>query len=423
MKHFAINTVSLTLARGLSFGGRAFALLLLAERAAPGELAAATIAVTLAETARAVGDLGLEVWLVRTVGLTADGGSRRRAANAALTLRLIGGALAALAVWVIAREAAGLAPVLAGAAAALAITGLAVGVPVAALQGRMQLSRLMRSLVPILALGLAVMVMAAHAGAGAAVLLFVLAAFECAAVGATARQAEIAAPWRSRLPWRELGALLRECVPTAVFNALVGVYSRLDVWLLAAAGGAALSTYTVAFRMYQPASLLLGAIAGVAYARMARALGPGGPPRDGQSPGAPPPGARRRVTLPVLVAGVAGAVALVAGFDGLGVWALDHPFARYADAEPVLLTLGFLLPVAGVNGLLTAVLAARGRFVVLCRLAAFNLVVFTVALRALIPAYGATGAAMALLIGESCNLGVQSWLVRASHDAQPRPGR
>ena len=111
------------------------------------------------------------------------------------------------------------------------------------------------------------------------------------------------------------------------------------------------------------------------------------------------------------------------GFDGLGVWALDHPFARYADAEPVLLTLGFLLPVAGVNGLLTAVLAARGRFVVLCRLAAFNLVVFTVALRALIPAYGATGAAMALLIGESCNLGVQSWLVRASHDAQPRPGR
>ncbi len=142
----------------------------------------------------------------------------------------------------------------------------------------------------------------------------------------------------------------------------------------------------------------MAALSGVAYASMARSIGHN---RD----------ARLVIGTKLRLAIAVSATGLVVGFLILATSIVGHYFSRYDDAKAVLTPFAFLLPAVGINGLCVATLSARGKFTTLCKLAAFNLVVFAVALFALIPVGGASGAATGLLIGETCSLCVLIWLV------------
>lgn len=387
------------MARGLAFGGRAVLLLLLAWTATPHELSGAAIAVTLAETSRVVFDLGIETWLVRAIGLARDRESDLRARQSAFALRMLCATVAAIGVYFIATSIASLNPRLAGAAAVLTVTGLLGGVPVAVLQGRLQLHRLLTSQIPILAVGLVTVFIEARMHVVTDAMLITLGAFESVAVMAMIRVSGLGNWAAGRTNLQDLRALMRECAPVALFNILVGAYLRLDVWFIAALAISSLPTYTVAFRLYQPTILLLSSIAGVAYAAMAKNIG-----RDSTS--------KLSVGVWTVLGGAGFMLALALIMRILGGLAIDQWFSRYTAAKRVLLVFAFLLPVVGTNGMLTAIFSAHGHFRMLSKLAAFNLVVFAIALFELVPRYGAVGAAAALLLGEIANMCVQIWLVR-----------
>lgn len=398
LMHFAISTVSLTLARGLSFGGRAVVLLLLVSILPPPEVNYAVIAVTLADTARLVCDFGVEVWLVRAIGAARSEAGGQIEAKAGLAIRLVAAMLASVAVWFVAKWIVNLRNSLALTASILTLTGLVIGVPIAVLQARSQLPRLMFSVVPLLAVGLGVVAALTHVAANGTLALLVLAVFEAAATVASLLQSKLA----PKLNFRSYSGVLirvREFLPVASYNALVGSYMRLDVWFLAWLNPAALPTYTVAFRLYQPVALAAAAFAGVAYAAIARQI-------SGN------PDARMVLGVRLLLGVALAALGVVVGFLAATSSMVVHWFPAYLAAIAVLTPLALLLPIVGINGICVAMLAARGRFPTLCAVATFNLVIFAVALRALIPAFGASGAAAGLLIGETCSLCVLAWLVR-----------
>ncbi len=393
--------MALTFARGLSFGSRALVLLLLARVAPPSAISNAAIAVTLADTARLVFDLGVEVWLVRAIGSAPNIEQASDSADAGLVLRLISAALAAAAVWTIARFVSDVGIRFALAGALLTATGLFSGVPIAVMQARFELIRLRFSLIPILLFGVIAVAAASHFVSDAATLLLALGGFESIAICAALVQCRLAPIRRIRSTKARLLSGMRECIPVALYNGLVGGYTRLDVWLLAFFNIAALPTYTVAYRMYQPAGLCLAAIGGVAYASMTRAVRGDARTKIG-------------VSHRMLVAAGTCTVFLVVGFIALSTGAVSYLFPQYPQAVYASIPLALLLPITGYNGICVAMLFAQGRLYALCRLAGFNCLAFAAILIELIPAYGATGAAAGMLCGELVSMVVLTSLVRSS---------
>ena len=401
MKTLAVNSLYLTLARGLAFGSRAILLLILARMSTQHEFIEATITVTLAETFRVAADLGVETWLVRAIGIAVSPIEEARALQSGVTLRIFGAVGAATIAALIALGPLGLGGWFAGVAAVLTITGLIGGVSVAILQARMQLQRLARSQIPILVTALVVVYVEARAHRSTEVILLTLAMFEIGSMIATIIVADVHRWMRGLLTVRDLRVVIAECTPVAIFNMLVGIYLRLDVWCITIYAAAALPTYSVAFRLYQPAALVTSSMAGVVYAAMARRFG------------LQQPGTRRHdVGTGILIAVATVGLAVLLWFGGPKF--ISGIFPHYARAAGVVRIFAMSVPIVAMNGMLTSILAARGRFVSLSRLAAFNLVVFALALRFLVPAYGAIGAATALLLGETLNTGLQAWLVRTN---------
>lgn len=403
MKDLVLNTLALTLIRGLLFGGRALVLLALALVGQPGAVASAAVAVTLAETARFVFDFGIDVLLVRAIATAATREAQTRAAFEGLMMRVGGALIGAPLVALAATLFLHLRPGLSVAAAVLTMTGLISGVPVAVLQGRLQLQRLGYSAIPLLGLGLGVLVYAAARGAGNSLLLLALAGLEGAAALAAFAQADLLRAPRAMPSAADFKSLMRRCAPIALFSGIVGAYLRLDVWVLASLAPLSLATYTVAYRLFQPGSLLVASIAGVAYASIARSWGTIRATR--------PTGAQLLLIAATLVA-------LGCAFFPVALWITARLYARYSGVQALLPIFAALLPIVGANGLCTAVLSAHGRFTPLCRLGAFNLVVFGAALLVLVPQRGALGAAAALLISESINLCIQALLVLRSSPVQ-----
>jgi O-antigen/teichoic acid export membrane protein len=118
------------------------------------------------------------------------------------------------------------------------------------------------------------------------------------------------------------------------------------------------------------------------------------------------------VSSKAIIIGIAVAAVLMSTLAAIGNLAIDQFLPRYRDAKGVLMILTLLIPVLGFNGLCTAALSVRGRFITLCKLAAFNLVLFAILLLAIVPSCGAAGAAMALLLGEICNSWIQARILR-----------
>jgi O-antigen/teichoic acid export membrane protein len=265
------------------------------------------------------------------------------------------------------------------------------------MQARLEMHRLLYSQIPILIVGLTFVVVAARHHASAESTLFILATFECLAVGATLLQSDLLKPLNRHVSLSDIGDAFRGCLPVALFNALVGAYSM---------SAASLPTYTVAFRLYQPWSLITASIAGVAYAGMARSM-------------RHPANVGITVTRKLVLTGLAGASCLMLIIIGAGVAVICQFLPQYRNAILVLAILTPLIPIMGFNGLCTAFLSVAGKFNTLCRLAGFNLLVFAAVLLALIPPYGAAGAALALLIGETCNALIQAWLLRP-YTVRPR---
>jgi O-antigen/teichoic acid export membrane protein len=211
---------------------------------------------------------------------------------------------------------------------------------------------------------------------------------------------------------RELGAnrrhvsvaevlkLLQKCLPVAGTLIISILYTRLDVLILSAFLTAeALGYYGVAFRITEPFMMIAGAFSASSYSYLSVAIANG---RDDI------PSLVKKYGTSVAAYGAVSCMLLALLAPVIIRWTLPS----YVAATPILLVLAVALLFRVVNGYLTSVIHAYGRFFWITRAAVFNLVLIGGLLLIFVPTMGAVGAAVSLLVGEMINSAVQLVLVK-----------
>lgn len=200
----------------------------------------------------------------------------------------------------------------------------------------------------------------------------------------------------------DLPGLLRGTVPFAAAAVLLTLYYKLDVLLLAHwRAEDEVGVYAAAYRFVDVLQALVVVAVMAAYPRLARVAARAAGPRRWE-------GTRLAETAVLAAVPIAGALWLAR--EPVVGWLYGQ---GYAAAAPVLALLAPLLPTLALNLVGGYVLSSRGRMARVAALYAAATVV-SVGLNALlIPAHGARGAALAMLLSESLLAGGFVLLLRA----------
>jgi PST family polysaccharide transporter len=192
-------------------------------------------------------------------------------------------------------------------------------------------------------------------------------------------------------PWPLMRRLLVTLVPfTAAFVVLTSYY-KVDILLVEGwRGNAEAGLYAAAYKFVDVAQALTIVLAAALYPRLSRAVaGSGGQASERAA-------ATRALELTVVAAVPAAGM----------LWLLREPVVAllfgdaYAGAVPVLALLAAVLPVLAVNVLGTFILAAAGRMAAVAMLYSGALLMNVALNAAAIPALGAPGAALAMVVSE-----------------------
>lgn len=218
--------------------------------------------------------------------------------------------------------------------------------------------------------------------------------------------------WRA--PWPLVARLLRSLAPFAAAFVLLTAYLKADILLLERwRGGAEAGVYNAAFKFVDLAQALSLVVATALYPRLSRLAAARGERGEGRR------WAAGRATELLLLGGVPAAAVL---------WLLREPVVTllygeaYAPSVAVLARLAPALPFLALNALGTVVLAASGRMRAVAALYLGALLMKLALDLALIPAGGAAGAALAMLLAEAtlgCGMLVALWRLAS---AAPHPG-
>ena len=202
----------------------------------------------------------------------------------------------------------------------------------------------------------------------------------------------------SRATLRQLASVAWPLAGTAV---VVLLYFRINTILLATfVGLKAVASYAAAYKLSEAFLLVAAALSGTTLPVLAAALR-GGPNREGVR-------AYQASIAVSLAAAVPFALVLTLG----GRFLLVHLFgATYASSAYALAVLGWATVLMAVNVQTTNALVALDRERLVFGIAAINLVVNIVANLLLIPRMSFDGAALATLITEAGNVGMQGVLV------------
>ncbi len=198
---------------------------------------------------------------------------------------------------------------------------------------------------------------------------------------------------RVRFSLSETIALLKESLPVGLTVSSVVLYFRLDnLFIFKFTGEAALGLYALCYRIVEPALLIPFAFSTTSYTFLS-AL-------EYQQAGA-----RKvarillRTMWPAFV--FSSAVAGFALFTGRPL--MIRFFPAYRAAYPIILVLVLTLSVRTVNAALVPVLNSRAKYSLLAKITALNLLFNLLFVIALVPKWGALGAAWAAFLTESFN--------------------
>lgn len=398
------NSTALVALRATNLLARLAVLFAIAHGVPPAVFGLVVFAMSVAEIAKVAADFGMDTLAIREYaadGPPDDPGAHARFASALAAGKLVFGGLAyaglaAWFVWSAPREQAELGLI----AGATAVTALLISYSLDWYQARLSIARVfvpvvvtnvLLALVAVLLvprlpdLRLRVALFPALELASGLVLLVLL-----------RRESLLSAPW---IAFGRVPGLLAACLPIAVTNIVIMLYSRLDVLVLSSrVDTAAVGHYGIAFRLTEPIQIAAAAFALSVFSRFSAWF------RDPSAP-------LRRPALRYLLAtlGYGASAALALGL--LAPPVIHRFFAEYAPAIPVLRILAATLVFRSLNATLAGIIQGAGRFRLLTGIALWNLVLVFTLLSWFVGPYGAPGAALALLAGEGLNTLIQMVVV------------
>jgi O-antigen/teichoic acid export membrane protein len=388
-------------ARGIPLAARVLTLLALARYTSEQDFAHAALIVAIAEAGRLVADLGTDTWSIRAIATSKSEDARALIIGDSLAVKALASSLLILSLWI--AQSRLLPPM--SITDLLLITMLVLSSQFVGLATSVEqaLAKL-RSLLPILAasysLIFVIALLAATRTADGRLSLMAFGLCEAIVAGILlARLSDFqAVHWPTNV-LRSASRMARASAPVAALNVMIGLYSRLDVMAVAQISSAAVATYSIAYRLFQPFSFAAAGLGLAVYARSSIAA---------QFSLAAQRAIVQRSIATALIAGSLGTVLLWL----LGPTVVEGLFAGYSDAVPVLRMLAPLVLITAIGGSLTGILMGYGRFNAVLGIASLNLVWIGALLSWLVPTKGATGAAQALLMAEATNVMLQLWLVR-----------
>ena len=394
------NSTALVALRATNLLARLAVLFAIAHGVPPAAFGLVVFALAVAEIGKVAADFGMDTLAIREYAADAppgDPGAHARFASALAAGKLLFGGLvyAGLAAWFVwkgPREQAELGLI----AGATAVTALLISYSLDWYQARLRIARVF---VPValtnvlLALG-AVLIVPRLPDLRLQVALFP--ALELASglvlLLWLRREALLAPPW---VAFGRVPGLLAACLPIAVTNVVIMLYSRLDVLVLSSKlDSAAVGHYGIAFRLTEPIQIAAAAFALSVFSRFAAWF------RD---PAAPVRAPARRYLLATLGYGTMAALAL----GLLAPPVFRRYFAEYVPAIPVLRILAATLVFRSLNATLAGIIQGAGRFRLLTGIALWNLVLVFTLLSWFVARFHAPGAALALLAGEGLNTVIQ----------------
>lgn len=397
------NSTALIALRATNLLARLAVLFAIAHVVPPSSFGLVVFALAVAEIGKVAADFGMDTLAIREFAADdpRDPGAHARFAAALAAGKLVFGGLvyATLAAWFLwrgPREQAELGLI----AGATAVTALLVTFSLDWYQARLRVARVFAPVVAtnvLLATG-ALLLVPRLPDLRLQVALFP--ALELASglvlLAFLRRERLLAAPW---VAFGRVPLLLAACLPIAVTNIVIMLYSRLDVLVLSSrVDSAAVGHYGIAFRLTEPIQIAAAAFALSIFSRFAAWF------RD---PAAPVRAPALRYLLATLVYGALAALAL-----GLLAPPVIHRFfADYAPAIPVLRILAATLVFRSLNATLAGIIQGAGRFRLLTGIALWNLALVFALLTVLVPRFQAPGAALALLAGEGLNTVIQLFVV------------
>jgi O-antigen/teichoic acid export membrane protein len=406
-----IASGTLLAAKSALLGIRTLVLLIVAAHGGTQDLAAASLALALAEAGRWVADFGTDTWTVRAFATARSAGNEARLLTAAALVKAVGSALVGLSIFAVCRSTL---PANGNAfgcmAALLLITSQVAGLAISYFQAKDEVTRLTPVLIPCGATALAAF-LALRLSGGA------LAAVAALTVGEIMIAAMLILMLRKRVGFAGLSSVLpdaarmaRSCVPTAAFGIVVGLYSRLDTFVLAEFSLAALAIYTVAQRLFQPFQIAATSFGAIVYSRAAVL----------HSEGLPVARLLFRREMPAIV-GCSIVCSAVLFFGGRPL--VIHVFPQYQAAIGPLSLLCVLPPILAYNSAMTGVLLALGRYWSVLTVAIIDLALTYLCMITLIPLKGADGTAICMLIGALINGAALSLAVAITTRSPAREAR
>lgn len=382
MRTIASNALSIAIVKGAPVGSRVLLLLAMARLTSTEELARASYAIAIAEAVRVAAG-GMELWAVRAIGRTSDVEAASQTTSAMALVKLVfgcaGAAVAVALTFWNAHGGLGLAAV----AGCLVLAGEAFDIGLVHNLAQATPGRL----VPV-SITVAIV---ASVGSIAALVLGAQSSWVCAIIAGT--EAAAAAFVLARLRAAQVLVLfpgiiaksrsvVSEALPTTAYGAIVAIYARLDAIALNAFSATAFAAYTVAFRATQPFAFMFGAVALSVYSAQ----------MSDRSRASSRVQFRKLLTYVFAAASVAALATYLAC-----AWLIANVIPKYTDSLPALQVLCVMLPVVAVNNLGLYALAGQGMFKTLVSVVTMNLLSISILLWLLVPAYGATGAALSLL--------------------------
>lgn len=391
-------------------GARVLTLLALARYTPEQDFAHAAVIVAIAEAGRLVADLGTDTWSIRAIASSKSEDARASIIGDSLAVKALATSLLIVSLWM--AQSRLLPPISIPdllLLAMLVVSSQSVGLATSVDQALTKLGRLVPFLAVSYSLTLGISLLAAVATRDGRLTLMVFGLCEVIVAGlllARLRDSH-AILWPGKVLHSTI-RMVRASAPIAALNVVVGLYLRLDVMAVAQISSAAVATYSIAYRLLQPFSFAAAGLGSAVYARSTLSA---------QSPLIERQAFVRRCVLTASAAGLIGA-ALLWLFGPVAVTSL---FADYPGSAQIIRVLAPLVLITALNTSLTGLLMGDGRFNAVLGIACFNLVCIGTLLFWLVPNNGAMGAAQALLIAETANVILQTWLVYSFFCNRARP--
>lgn len=401
------NTFGTLIVRGTTTSTRLIATLIIAQALTPSVFGVVAFVLAITEIIKSIADLGIDTFTVRYLAITPERNAHNQFLGSVAYIKLLSGIIAyGIFVGILFSFYRNSLEIYSGALLGLLIfTALGANLAIDYFQAhlRMHSIALPISLVNICSVVVLYGLSIVHISPLALIAVLPISEAISTAILLTLLRREINLTFNTSID--AVSELLRRSAPIAITTILVIAYTRLDVIFLSQlVDSASVGYYSVAYRITEPFQLVAVTFSISIYSHLSQLF-------------ALHPFLFRRkaiqYTLMMLSYSLVSCVLLI-----LIAPHLIHMFLpEYSAANSILYILSLALVVRGVNTTLTAIIQALGYYSRVTIVALGNMIIISLLLWLLLPMYGAIGAALTLLIGETVNTVIQlillskiSWL-------------